>query len=94
MLGTLIARLDEPEFARSVLDTLTPELAVAIEMRATAASMTTPAFVAGAVRAFFDSADDDLWFQLLTIVRQADEPGLTAVQTILEWVATERRSAS
>lgn len=40
----------------------------AIEMRAADASMATAEFVAGAVRAFIDSADDDLWFKLLTEV--------------------------
>jgi hypothetical protein len=94
MLGALIARLDRPELTTKVLETLDPELATAIEMRAADASMATSDFVAGAVRAFVDSADDDLWFQLLTVIRKADDPGLTAVQTILEWVATERRDAS
>jgi hypothetical protein len=36
-----------------------------------------------------DGASDDLWFQLLTIMRKADDPGLAAIQTILEWVITE-----
>ena len=52
--------------------------------------MTVADFVAGAVREFLESADDDLWFQLLTIVRKSDDPGLAAVQTILKWVVTER----
>ena len=72
-----------------VLSTLDPDLAVAIEMRAAAASVTTSDFGAGAVRAFLDSAYDDLWFQMLT---PADDPGLTAVQTVLKWVATERQT--
>ena len=55
-----------------------------------AVSMTVADFVAGAVREFAESADDDLWFQLLTIVRKSDDPGLAAVQTILTWVVTER----
>ncbi|RTL92991.1 MAG: hypothetical protein EKK31_32975 [Hyphomicrobiales bacterium] len=94
MLGALIAQLDRPELAAQVLDTLDPDLAIAIEMRAADASMTTADFVAGAVRAFIDSADDDLWFQMLTVIRKADDPGLTAVQTILKWVATERQGAA
>jgi hypothetical protein len=94
MLGALIAQLDQPELAAEVLDTLDPDLAVAIEMRAAAASMATADFVAGAVRAFIDSADDDLWFQMLTVIRKVDDPGLTAVQTILKWVATERQGAA
>ncbi|MBN9007528.1 MAG: hypothetical protein J0H40_19195 [Rhizobiales bacterium] len=94
MLGTLIAQLDRPELTAQVLDTLDPDLAIAIEMRAADASMATAEFVAGAIRAFIDSADDDLWFQMLTVIRKADDPGLTAVQTILKWVATERQSAA
>ncbi len=94
MLGGLITRLDLPELTTGVLETLDPELAAAVEMRAAAASMATPDFVAGALKAFVDSADDDLSFQLLTIIRKADDPGLTAVQTILEWVASERPDAS
>ena len=46
-------------------------------------------FVAGAVGEFLESADDDLWFQLLTIVRNSDDPELSLVQTILTWVVTE-----
>lgn len=94
MLGALVAQLDRPELAAEVLGTLDPDLAAAIEMRAAAASMATADFVSGAVRAFLDSADDGLWFQMLTVIRQADDPGLTAVQTILRWVATERQSTA
>jgi hypothetical protein len=70
--------------------TLPFEVARLIEIRATAASLTVTDFVAGAVREFVDSADDDLWFQLLTIVRKSDDPGLSAVQTILRWVVMEK----
>lgn len=54
--------------------------------------MTTPDFIAGAVRAFIDTAGDDLWFQLLTLMRKAADPGLAAVQTILTWVVAARES--
>jgi hypothetical protein len=90
VLGELIAQLDRPDIANGVVTTLRPDVARQIEHRAAAASMTVADFVAGAVREFLDGADDDLWFQLLTIVRKSDDPGLTAVQTILEWVVTER----
>lgn len=70
--------------------TLGSDVAHEIEGRASAASMTVTDFVAGAVREFLDSADDDLWFQLLTIVRKSDDPGLSAVQTILTWVVAPR----
>lgn len=86
MLGELIAQLDRPDIANGVMTTLHFEVARQIEHRATEASMPVADFVAGAVREFLDNADDDLWFQLLTIVRKSDDPGLTAVQTILSWV--------
>jgi hypothetical protein len=47
-------------------------------------------FAAGAVREFVERAEDDLWFQLLTIIRQAEDPGLAALQTVLRWVVTHR----
>jgi hypothetical protein len=31
---------------------------------------------------------------MLTVMRKAEDPGLTAVQTILKWVATERQGAA
>lgn len=92
MLGELIARLQQPDIAAGVLTTLEPEIAARIERRAAAESMAVADFIAGAVREFVDRADDDLWFQLLTIVREAEDPGLTAVRTILQWVVTDRRS--
>lgn len=90
MLGELIAQLDRPDVANGVMATLHADVARQIERRAAAASMSVTDFVAGAVREFIESAGDDLWFQLLTIVRKSDDPGLSAVQTILIWVVTER----
>ena len=90
MLGELIAQLDRPNVANGVMTTLRPDVAQALGHRARAASMSVTELVSGAVREFLDNADDDLWFQLLTIVRKSDDPGLTAVQTILGWVVTEQ----
>jgi len=90
VLGELIAQLDRPDVAAGVLTTLDPRIARQLERRADAASMTVADFAAGAVREFVEHADDDLWFQLLTIVRKSDDPSLTAVQTILTWVVAER----
>jgi hypothetical protein len=89
LLGELIAQLDRPEVASGVMATLHPDLAREIERRSKALSMPVSDFVAGAVREFLDNADDELWFQLLTIMRKSDDPGLSAVQTILTWVVTE-----
>ena len=90
VLGDLIARLDRPEVAAGVLATLDPAVSESIGCRAAALSMSPAEFVAGAVREFMERADDDLWFQLLTHIRKADDPGLVAVQTILRWVVTEK----
>jgi len=76
VLGELIAQLDRPDVAAGVLTTLDPRIARQLERRADAASMTVADFAAGAVREF---VDDDLWFQLLTIIRKSDDPSLTAV---------------
>lgn len=91
MLGELIAQLDRPDVANGVMGTLPFDVVRQIERRATAASMPLADFVAGAVREFVESADDDLWFQLLTIIRKSNDPGLSAVQTILTWAVTERQ---
>jgi hypothetical protein len=88
MLGDLIAALERPEVVADVLSTLRPDLAEKIAERAAQASMSVGDFSAGAVRAFLDEADDDLWFQLLTLIRKSEDPGLAAVQTILRWVVT------
>lgn len=85
MLGELIGQLHRPEIATSVLAALDPDVVASVERRATANSMTVIEFAAGAVREFLDHADDDLWFQLLTIIRKSDDPGRAAVETILEW---------
>ena len=86
--GDLITALERPEGVVGVLSTLHPDLAEKIAERAAQASMSVGDFSAGAVRAFLDEADDDLWFQLLTLIRKSDDPGLVAVQTILRWVVT------
>ena len=90
MLGDLIAQLDRPDVTAGVLATLDPEVSKGIAYRAADLSMSPAEFVTGAVHEFVESANDDLWFQLLTHIRKADDPGLVAVQTILRWVVTER----
>jgi hypothetical protein len=91
MLGDLIAELDRPEVVEAVLATLPVPIREQLEMRATDASMTMPDFAAGAVREFVEYGGDDLWFQMLTLMREADDPGIVAVQTILRWVVEPRR---
>lgn len=93
MLGDLIARLDRPEVVEAVLVTMPSPQRSHLENRAMQFSMSVEDFAAGAVREFVDRADDDLWFQLLTVMRKAGDPGLAAVQTILQWVTEPRPPA-
>jgi hypothetical protein len=91
MLGDLIAGLDRPEVIEAVLTTLSPVIRERLEARAADASMTVADFAAGAVREFIDYADDELWFQMLSVMRKTDDPGIAAVQTILRWVVEPKR---
>jgi hypothetical protein len=89
MLGDLIAKLDRPDVTAAVLTTLDPIVAIRIEQRAAAAAMAVADFAARAVRDFVEQADDERWFQLLTIIRKVENPGVAAIQTILGWVAAD-----
>jgi hypothetical protein len=72
--------------------TLDPIVA-GIEKRAAAEAMTPADFVAGAVRDFVERGDDGLWFQLITVMRKAEDPGIAAIHAILQWVVSENRVA-
>jgi hypothetical protein len=91
MLGDLIAQLDRPDVVEAVLATLPATRREDLQRRATEVGMTIGDFASGAVHEFVERADDDLWFQLLTVMRRADDPGLAAVQTILGWVMEPQR---
>jgi hypothetical protein len=91
MLGDLIAGLDRPEVIEAVLATVSPVIRQRLEARAAEASMTVADFAAGAVREFVEYADDELWFQMLSVMRKTDDPGIAAVQTILRWVVEPKR---
>lgn len=90
MLGDLIAQLDRPDVTARVLATLNPAVSKSVGRRAADLSMSPAQFVTGAIHEFIEGANDELWFQLLTHIRKADDPGLAAVQTILRWVVTEK----
>lgn len=93
MLGDLIANLDDPDLIVSLLSALDPNLIAQVEAQAAAVSMTTAQFTSGAVREFVELGDDELWFQLLTVIRKAEDPGLAAIRTILQWVTTVEASS-
>lgn len=90
MLGDLIANLDRPGVSTALLKAIDPALRAQIDERAEIVSMTTTEFVAGAIREFVERGEDDLWFQLLTVIRKADDPTLAAIETIMKWVVTPR----
>jgi hypothetical protein len=90
MLGDLITRLDQPDVAAEVMASLGPVANRRLARRAEELSMSPAGFAAGAVREFFESAGDDLWFELLTHIRKSEDPCLVAVQTILRWVITPK----
>lgn len=92
MLGDLIVGLDQPEVVEAVLVSLAPAIRHRLEARAADAGMSVPDFASGAVHEFIERADDERWFQMLTLIRQVEDPGLVAVQTILRWV-TEPKAA-
>jgi hypothetical protein len=77
----------------AVLATMSEPTRQTLAQRAAEVGMRLEDFAAGAVREFVERADDDLWFQLLTVMRKADDPGLAAVQTILRWVIEPRSPA-
>ena len=89
IIGDVIAKLDRPDVTAAVLTTLDPIVATRIEQRAAAAAMAVADFAARAVRDFVEQADDERWFQLLTIIRKAENPGVAAIQAILGWVAAD-----
>ena len=90
MLGDLIANLDRLDVSTTVLTAIDPNLLARIEECAAIESMTPTEFVAGAVREFVERGEDDLWFQLLTVMRKADDPSLAAIETIMRWVVTPK----
>ncbi|MDI3468897.1 MAG: hypothetical protein OJF62_000960 [Pseudolabrys sp.] len=92
MFGDLIAKLDQPEIATAVLSQLDADLVEEIGHQAAAVSMTPASFAAGAIREFVERGGDDLWFQLLTVVRRAEDPTLEAIRTILEWVVVSNKA--
>jgi len=94
MLGDLIAHLDRPGVTDALLATLDRTLATQIEMRAATEGMSPADFVAGAVRDFVERADDELWFQLLTVMRKARDPSLAAIHAILSWIVESDADAA
>ncbi|HEU5016593.1 MAG TPA: hypothetical protein VFT69_01325 [Pseudolabrys sp.] len=91
MLGDLISHLDRPDIIVSLLSTMDPDLTARVEARAAAVSMTTGEFASGAVREFVGSGGRRALVSAPHRLRKAEDPGLAAIRTILEWTVTERQ---
>lgn len=91
MFGTLLASLDNPQTAAALVAALGMEgLADRLE-RAAAADGTEPAtYLATIVRSFMETASDDQFVQLMSIMNRAEDPGLAAVRAILQKVLPEK----
>ncbi|WFU04920.1 hypothetical protein QA648_29655 (plasmid) [Rhizobium sp. CB3171] len=85
MFGTLIASLDNPQTAATVIETLGMEgLADRLKEAASLEAVEPAAYLAMVVRSFMETASDDHFVQLIGIMNRAEDPGLSALRTILE----------
>jgi hypothetical protein len=77
MLGRLIDSLDDPDVALRLVAALElPSLSARLEAAADAAERPVADVVASTMRHFLDSASDDHWLQLVSIMNRAPDPGL------------------
>jgi hypothetical protein len=85
MLGNLIASLDDPKVAMSLLAALDePALLSRLGVAAEESGRLPTDIVGSAVRNFMETAPDDLWTQLISAMNRAEDPGLAAMRVILE----------
>lgn len=86
MLGQVIERLSDDEFATEAMIGL-DDLALLAEIdRAARDAEETPAiYAAGAARRFASHASDDDWLALMGAVARADDPGAACLKRMLLW---------
>jgi hypothetical protein len=85
MLGNLIASLEDPDAAMSIVAAIDePALAARLTAAADASGRSPADIVGSAVRNFVDTASDDLWTQLIGVMNRAQDPSLAAMRAILE----------
>lgn len=85
MLGSLIASLDDPKVAMTLLATLDePALLRRLAVAAEESGRPTADIVGTVVRHFVETASDDIWTQLIGIMNRSENPGLAAIRAILE----------
>lgn len=84
MFGTLVARLDDPDVAATVVSAIAdPRLTAKLEQTATEAGVSIADVVATAVRSFLDTASDDQFVQLIGAMNRAEDAGMAAIGLIL-----------
>ncbi len=85
MLGNMIASLDDPKVAMDLLAALDePALLTRLTVAAAESGRLPADIVGSAVRNFMETAPDDLWTQLISMMNHAEDPGLTAMRAILD----------
>ena len=90
MFGTLLASLDNPQTATALINALGMEgLADRLEKAAAADAAEPATYLATIVRSFMETASDDHFVQLMSIMNRAEDPGLAAVRAILTKVLPE-----
>lgn len=84
MFGTLVDSLDDPVVAMRLMEAL-DDATLSARLGAWAAAENRPEaeLLAGAVRDFLDSADDDVWTQLVGIMTRAEDPGIAALRAVV-----------
>jgi hypothetical protein len=84
MFGTLVDSLDDPVVAMRLMEAL-DDVALSARLGAWAAAVGRPEaeLLAGAVRDFLDTADDEVWTQLVGIMTRAEDPGIAALRAVV-----------
>jgi len=84
MLGKLIAHLDDPKVAMTLMAAYDdPALHVRLAAAAEASGRLPADIVSSTVLNFVETASDDLWTQLIGLMNRAEDPSLAAIRAIL-----------
>jgi len=84
MLGALIESLDDPKVAVELIAALDdPALSERLANVGGSAGRPEWDVLASTIRGFLETASDDHWLQLISIMNRAEDPGLAAIRAIL-----------
>lgn len=93
MLGTLVDSLDNPGVVARLLATFgDPALETRLGAWAAAEGRPAAELLAGAVRDFLDTADDETWTQLIGIMSRAEDPSLAALRAVVTRVLPKEQA--